>query len=58
MTGFESFLIIVTGGAVIGLMAGLILRKQGYSFVRYFVTGFLAGSGILGIIVKIVRDYL
>jgi predicted branched-subunit amino acid permease len=58
MTGLQSFFIIVCGGLLIGLVAGLILRKQGYSFVRYFVTGFLAGSGILGIIVKIVRDYL
>jgi len=58
MTGLQSFFIIVCGGLLIGLVAGLILRKQGYSFARYFVTGFLAGSGILGIIVKIVRDYL
>lgn len=58
MSNTLSLIIIVGGGALIGLIAAFILRKQGYSFVRYFVTGFLAGSGILGIIVKILRDYL
>ena len=58
MTGTESFLVVIIGGLLIGLFAGLILRKEGYSFKRYFVTGFLAGAGILGIIIKILKDYL
>jgi len=58
MTGTESFLIVINGGLVIGLFTGLFLRKKGYSFKRYFVTGFLAGAGILGIIIKILKDYL
>ncbi|MFT4601534.1 MAG: hypothetical protein ACI857_001715 [Arenicella sp.] len=58
MSNGLSIVVIVGGGILIGIIAALILRKQGYSFVRYFVTGFLAGCGILGIIVKILRDYL
>ena len=58
MSNGLSILIVFGGGALIGLITALILKKQGYSFTRYFVTGTLAGTGILGIIVKILRDYL
>jgi hypothetical protein len=53
-----SFSIVLIGGFLIGAFASLVLKKQGYSPVRSFVTGFLAGTGILGVIVKIVSDYI
>lgn len=52
------FLIILIGGLLIGLITALIVRKDGYSFWRYFVTGFLMGAGLLGIILKIIGDYM
>ena len=58
MSGTTSFLIVVLGGLLIGLITGLIVKRNGYSFIRYFVTGTIAGSGILAIIIKIVQDYL
>lgn len=58
MSPSTAFIIDLVGALIIGLFAGLILRKQGYSFKRYFVTGFLAGAGILGIALKIIMDYL
>ena len=58
MTAYQAFLIDISGALCIGLITGLILKKQGYSFSRYFVTGFMAGAGILGIILKIIMEYL
>ncbi|MEX1002639.1 MAG: hypothetical protein WDZ35_11035 [Crocinitomicaceae bacterium] len=58
MSGSQAVLIVLFGGLFLGLITGLIVRQNGYSFKRYFITGFLAGAGILGIIVKIIRDYL
>lgn len=58
MSPTTAFIIDISGALLIGLIAGLILQKQGYSFTRYFVTGFLAGAGILGIALKIIMDYL
>lgn len=58
MSPTTAFIIDISGALIIGLIAGLILQKQGYSFSRYFVTGFLAGAGILGIALKIIMDYL
>jgi hypothetical protein len=50
--------IVLGGGILSGFITALVVRKSGYSFWRYFVTGSIAGCGILGIIVKIIRDYL
>ncbi|MEO9532126.1 MAG: hypothetical protein ABJG68_06630 [Crocinitomicaceae bacterium] len=50
--------IVLIGGLIIGLIAVFSLKPQGYSPLRSFVTGFLAGTGILGVIVKIVSDYI
>ncbi len=58
MSPTTAFIIDISGALIIGLIAGLILQKQGYSFSRYFVTGFLDGAGILGIALKIIMDYL
>ncbi|MBD3638181.1 MAG: hypothetical protein HUJ25_12585 [Crocinitomicaceae bacterium] len=58
MNATDGILIVLSGGLAIGLFTGLIVRKSGYSFGRYFVTGFLMGAGILGIILKILMDYL
>ena len=48
--------IVLIGGILIGLIAAIILKPQGYAPLRSVVTGFLAGTGILGVIVKIVSD--
>jgi uncharacterized membrane protein (Fun14 family) len=58
MTTTTAMSIVIGGGLLIGLITGLAVRKGGYSFWRYFVTGTIAGCGILGIIIKILRDYL
>jgi hypothetical protein len=51
-------IITLSGGLFIGIVTGLILKRQGYSFLKYSITGFLAGAGILGVILKIINDYL
>lgn len=51
-------IITLGGGLLIGIITGLIVKRQGYSFLQYSITGFLAGAGILGIILKIINDYL
>jgi len=53
-----ALLIVFFGGLLVGLITALLVRKGGYSFGRYFVTGFLMGAGILGIIMKILLDYI
>jgi uncharacterized membrane protein len=58
MSGLNAFLIVITLSLITGLISGLVVRKWGYSFGRYFVTGFIAASGVLGIIYKILIDYL
>lgn len=58
MTGLNGFILVVFLSLLIGLISGLIVRRWGYSFGQYFVTGFIAASGVLGIIYKIIIDYL
>jgi hypothetical protein len=43
---------------LIALFSGFYGQKQGYSFWRQFITGFIASSGIITIIYKLVKDYL
>lgn len=58
MSTAVGMLVIIGGGILIGLITGLSVRKNGYSFKGYFVGGFLMGAGILGIILKIISDYI
>ncbi len=58
MSGMEAFVYVISISLAVGLLTGLIVRKWGYSFNRYFVTGFIASCGVLGIVFKIIRDYL
>lgn len=58
MTATEAFIYVISLALVIGLLTGWLVQKKGYSFSRYFVTGFIAACGILGIIFKILMDYL
>ena len=43
---------------VISIVAAKRLTSKGYSFWHYFIAGFIASCGILGIIFKIINDYL
>lgn len=58
MTGGEAALYTVIISAVVGLISGWLVQKKGYSFVNYFVTGFIASCGILAIIYKLISEYL
>jgi hypothetical protein len=58
MSGFEALMYVISISFVIGLVSGLMVRKKGYSFGQYFVAGFIASCGILGIVFKIIMDYL
>ena len=58
MTNFQAIAIVISLALLIGLVSGKMVQKKGYSFGYYFVTGFIASCGILGIIVKIIKDYL
>ncbi|UKN01668.1 hypothetical protein K6119_18250 [Paracrocinitomix mangrovi] len=58
MSNLTAALIISLGGLFIGLITGLVVKKNGYSFWRYFFTGTIMGCGILGILIKILKDYL
>jgi len=58
MTATAAFIYVISLSLVVGLVSGLLVRKWGYSFGQYFVTGFFASCGILGIIFKIIMDYL
>ncbi|MGB1104067.1 MAG: hypothetical protein ACPG21_10620 [Crocinitomicaceae bacterium] len=49
---------VLTVSLLIGLFTGYFLQRRGYSFWRYFVSGFIAACGILVIIFKILLDYL
>lgn len=54
----ETFLWTSLAALSIALVSGLYGQKNGYSFWRQFITGFIASLGILSLIVKLVRDYL
>jgi len=58
MTGQTALIYVVSISLVIGLISGWMVKKNGYSFKQYFVTGFIASCGILGIVFKIIMDYL
>ncbi len=58
MSGVEAAIYVVTLSLGIGLLSGWLVQKKGYSFKQYFVSGFIASCGILGIIFKIIMDYL
>jgi len=49
---------IVISSFLIALFSGFYGKKQGYSFSRQFVTGFIASAGIITIIYKLIKDYL
>ena len=58
MQTINSFWFIFIGGLMVGFITALVVRKNGYSFWRYFATGTIMGAGIIGLVMKIVRDYL
>ncbi len=43
---------------VIALFNGFYGQKQGYSFWRQFITGFIAAAGIITLVYKLIKDYL
>ncbi len=43
---------------IVAVINGFYWRKQGYSFSRQFVTGFIAAAGIISLIYKLIKDYL
>lgn len=57
MTGMTALIYVISISLIAGTISGLIVRRWGYSFSRYFITGFLASCGILGVVFKIIRDY-
>ena len=58
MSGLTAITYVVSISLVIGLISGWMVQKKGYSFKQYFVSGFIASCGILGIIFKIIMDYI
>lgn len=58
MSAVAALIYVVSISLVVGLLSGLLVRRKGYSFAQYFVTGFIASCGILGIVFKIIMDYL
>ncbi len=58
MSGLTAIIYVVSISLVIGLISGWMVQKKGYSFKQYFVSGFIASCGILGIIFKIIMDYI
>ncbi|NOQ74976.1 MAG: hypothetical protein GQ574_23385 [Crocinitomix sp.] len=58
MSGLEAIIYVVSISLVVGLLSGWMVQKKGYSFKQYFVSGFIASCGILGIVFKIIMDYL
>jgi hypothetical protein len=49
---------IIGLSVIIAIFSGFWGVKNGYSFWRQFVTGFIASSGIIALIYKLVKDYL
>ncbi|WP_066755799.1 hypothetical protein [Crocinitomix algicola] len=58
MSGTEAIIYTLLIASVISTIAGLVLRKRGYTFGYYFISTFIAACGILGIIFKIIMDYI
>jgi hypothetical protein len=42
---------------LVALINGFYGKKEGYSFSRQFITGFIAAAGIITIIYKLIKDY-
>lgn len=58
MTGSDALFYVIVLSLIIGLLSGWIVQRKGYSFKTYFVSGFIASCGILGIVFKIIMEYL
>lgn len=58
MSATTAIILVTALSLIIGLFSGWIVQRNGYSFGQYFVTGFIASAGILGIVFKILMDYL
>ena len=58
MTAGEAVFYVIVISFLVGLVTGWIVRKNGYSFWYYAVSSFIASCGILGIIFKIIMDYV
>jgi len=49
---------IIGGSFLVATFSGFWGIKNGYSFWRQFITGFIAASGIIALIYKLVKEYL
>ncbi len=58
MSSNEALIYVLILSLIVGLFSGWIVQKNGYSFKTYFVTGFIASCGVLGIVFKLIMDYL
>lgn len=58
MSRLCAVLIVFSSGLVVGAIAGVTLQRQGYGFGRSFIGGWLAGTGISGILMNIILDYI
>gem|GEM_PF-2966086 len=58
MTGNEALVYVLVLSLGVGLFSGWIVQRNGYSFKTYFVSGFIASCGVLGIVFKLIMDYL
>jgi hypothetical protein len=58
MSTSETVYLILGLSFVISIVAAKKLTSKGYSFGHYFIASFIAACGVLGIIFKIVNDYL
>lgn len=54
----ETFFYTACASLAIALFSGFYGQKNGYSFWRQFITGFIASLGILSLCVKLIKDYL
>lgn len=53
-----TFLWIAFASLIIALISGVYGQRNGFSFWRQFITGFIASIGILSLMVKLVKEYL
>jgi hypothetical protein len=58
MSTSETVYLVLGLSLIISVVAAKKLTSNGYSFGYYFIASFIASCGILGIIFKIVNDYL